>query len=390
MTSNTLNALCRTEFPLEQDLIHLNHAAVGPWPMRAVNAVKRFAEENMYQGSQNYLNWLKTENQLRLRLRQLINAASVNEIALSKNTSEALSIVAYGIRWQSGDEVVISNQEFPSNRIVWESLQAKFGVIVKVADLSNDDPEAAIIDCLSSRTRIVSVSSVQYGTGLKLDLNRLGNEIKSRDILFCVDAIQSVGATPLDVQRDQIDFLMADGHKWMLGPEGLALLYVKKEVQDRLELNQYGWHMVKDRGNFDRHDWEPVDSAVRFECGSPNMLATHALNESVGLLLEIGMDQIETLIKGKIRKLQEHLQALKDIEIITNLEDNRLAGILTFRSRQIDSRLLFEELQSHNILCAARGGGIRFSPHFYTPDEKLAAACEKLATACEKQKSISG
>ncbi len=379
MTTAHLNTLFRSEFPLQQNLIHLNHAAVGPWPLRSVNAIKRFADENMHQGSQNYLTWLKTENQLRQRLTKLINAASVSEIALSKNTSEALSIVAYGLDWSQGDEVVISNQEFPSNRIVWESLKERFGVIVKEADLSADEgPENAILNCLSQRTRIVSVSSVQYGTGLKLDLTTLGNEIKAQNILFCVDAIQSVGASTMDVQRDKIDFLMADGHKWMLGPEGLALLYVKKSARDKLMLNQYGWHMVKDRGNFDRLDWEPADSAIRFECGSPNMLAAYALNESAGLLLEVGMENIESLVKNKVRMLANHLTSLPGIEIITDLSENKHAGILTFRHSTNDSQQLFEGLKNMDVLCAARGGGVRFSPHFYTPEEKLAAVCERL------------
>ncbi|OZG73391.1 class V aminotransferase [Hahella sp. CCB-MM4] len=382
MTTNSLDTLFRTEFPLEQHLIHLNHAAVGPWPMRSVYAIKRFSDENMYLGSQNYLNWLKTENQLRLRLSKLINAASVSEIALSKNTSEALSIVAYGLDWSPGDEVVITNQEFPSNRIVWESLQDRFGVVVKVTDLNTaEDPESAILKCLSQRTRLVSVSSIQYGTGLKLDLTLLGNEIKSRNILFCVDAIQSVGACKVDVQRDKIDFLMADGHKWMLGPEGLALFFVKKDALNSLKLNQFGWHMVKDRGNFDRHDWEPADTAIRFECGSPNMLATHALNESVGLLLEVGIEVVEDLVKNKVKTLADHLQAIPGISLVTDLANSRYAGILTFRHSSRDSRHLFDTLNSLDVLCAARGGGIRFSPHFYTPDEKLAAACERLETA---------
>ncbi len=377
MTEAELQTMIRQEFPLTEPLIHLNHAAVGPWPLRTKEAIVAFAEENMREGSTHYMQWLKTESLLRHQLANLINANSSDEIALSKNTSEALSMVAYGVQWQAGDEIIITDQEFPSNRIVWETLQGRFGVKVITARLlSESTPEDAILDCITPNTRLVSVSSIQYGTGLKLNLNALGQKLHTDKVLFCVDAIQSVGACPIDVERDHIDFLMADGHKWMLGPEGLALFYVRQERQSDLQLNQFGWHMVKDRGNYDRNEWEPADNAVRFECGSPNMLATHALSASVGLLQQVGIERVETLIKQKVHTLAEMLTDIPSINILTNLSPERFNGILTFKAKGKDSNQLYEELKQKSILCACRGGGVRFSPHFYTPDAAFASAVD--------------
>ncbi len=361
----------QTEFPLDAGLCYLNHAAVAPWPQRAADAVTRFARENATHGASQYPRWLKQDHQLRRNLARLINAPSPDDIALVKNTSEALSIVAWGLDWHSGDEVVITDQEFPSNRIVWESL-ARIGVKTVVAPLlAGETPEAAVENCITERTRLVSVSSVQYGTGLRLDIASLGHHCRQRDVLFCVDAIQSIGAAPTDVQALPVDFTMADGHKWMLGPEGLAMLYVRPDLRERLKLYEYGWHMVQHRGDFDRKDWTPAMDARRFECGSPNLLATHALNASVGLLLEVGMAKVEGELSRRIAHLEARLSELPDLVPVTAADPERRLGIYTFRFEGRDNAAIQKTLMEKGVICAYRGGGIRFSPHFYTPFEQL-------------------
>ena len=348
------------EFAQQEQLVYLNHAAVSPWPKRAKTAVAAFAEENVYRGAADYPDWLKLEQQLRQRLQQLINAPSSDDIALQKNTSEALSVIAYGLPWQSGDNVVISNHEFPSNRIVWESL-AHFGVEVRIADLDNgDNPEQAIIEQFDKKTRLLSISSVQYASGLKLNCTTLGQACKAHDVLFCIDAIQSIGAHLFDAQAYQADFVVADGHKWMLGPEGLALFYSTPAAREKLQLNEYGWHMVKHRGKYDRLEWEPADNAQRFECGSPNMLGTYALNASLSLLEEVSMTTVASEIEQQVSYLIEGLSGLPHIKIISPTEPQRRAGIITFKHKLISAPQLYQSLMEHNIICAHRGGGIRF------------------------------
>ena len=369
-----------SEFDLDDDIIYLNHAAVSPWPRRTSAAVCDFASENAHQGSRDYPRWMETEARLRGQLRQLINAESTDEIALLKNTSEALSVVAWGLPWQAGDNAVISNQEFPSNRIVWESLDV-LGVTTRQVNLADaQSPEAALINALDTRTRILSVSAVQYGTGLRLDLPRLGAACRERSVLFCVDAIQAIGAIRFDVQAIQADFVMADGHKWMLGPEGLALFYCRHAVMDHLTLRQYGWHMLEDYQDFDSHTRTVAHTARRFECGSPNMTGIYALHASLDLLLETGMPAIEQAVLENSRFMLEWLQAHRDaFEIITPLATERHAGIVTFRPRSEAPEALFDMLREAGVACALRGGGVRFSPHYYTPRKKLFAALELLA-----------
>ena len=368
-----------SEFPLDDSIIYLNHAAVSPWPRRTADAVKRFADENVAVGSRNYPTWLATEYTLRQQLQQLINATSSEEIALLKNTSEALSVVAYGLPWKPGDNVVITSQEFPSNRVVWESLQ-KYGVITRAADINaGDSPEMAILDALDDHTRVLSVSAVQYGSGLKLDLPVLGTACRERNILFCVDAIQGLGAVRLDVQTCQADFVMADAHKWMLGPEGIALFYCRQAIMERLDLKQYGWHMLQDQHNYDNKNREIADSARRFECGSPNMTGIHALHASMTLILETGMQTIEEQVLENTRFMIDYLSQRADrYQIITPTAEHRHAGIVTFRPANETPESLFEMLGKENVFCALRGGGIRFSPHFYTPRKRLFKALELL------------
>jgi cysteine desulfurase/selenocysteine lyase len=368
-----------SEFPLDDSIIYLNHAAVSPWPERTATAVKHFADENVAFGSKNYLQWVQVESRLRKQLQQLVNADSSDEIALLKNTSEALSVVAYGLPWKPGDKVVITNQEFPSNRVIWESLE-KLGVSTCPANLyQHDTPETAIIECLDENTRLLSVSSVQYGTGLKLDLPRLGAACRDRDILFCVDAIQSLGAEVFDVQACQADFVMADGHKWMMGPEGIALFYCRRSRMEQLDLKQYGWHMLEDAFDFDNHNWKIASSARRFECGSPNMTGVHALHASMTLIDEVGMPTIEQLVRENTRFIIDFITQRDDrYQLLTPIAEHQHAGIVSFRPLAEPPESLFELLSQAHVACALRGGGIRLSPHFYTPRNKLFKALERL------------
>ncbi len=363
--------LIQKEFNLRKGLIYLNHAGVSPWPLRTAKVVQLFAEENTIQGSLRYMEWMKVEANLRVQAQKLINAHSEDDIALLKNTSEALSVVAYGLEWKKGDNIVSSNQEFPSNRIVWESLSDK-GVEFREAELNGaDSPEGALFSLVDSNTRLITISSVQFSTGLRMDLERIGEYCKRRGILFCVDAIQSIGAVQFDVQKIHADFVMADGHKWMFGPEGLAIFYCHPEVRDRLRLNQYGWHMVEAMGNFDTKNWTVAKTSRRFECGSPNMLGIHALSASVSLLLEMGMENVEKKVLERSEYLFEKIKSIPELKLITSTSPNRYAGIVTFRRSDVNNADLYQYLMQNNVLCAPRSGGIRISPHFYTPYEQL-------------------
>jgi selenocysteine lyase/cysteine desulfurase len=353
------------EFPLIDDLIYLNHAAVAPWPKRTSAAVIQFAEQNCQFGSHYYLDWLKKENAIRSQLQALLNAPSANDIALVKNTSEALSFVAFGLPWQAGDNIVSSNEEFPSNRLPWQAL-AERGVEFREADLhSAETPEDALFALVDGNTRLLTISSIQFASGLRMDLARIGEFCRQRDILFCIDAIQSLGAVQFDVQAYHADFVMADGHKWMFGPEGLGLFYTNPTARDRLKLSQYGWHMMKDTHNYENLPWEIHPGARRFECGSPNMLGIHALSASLSLLLETGMATVEALVLERSDYLRDAISANDELILLSERHSRLKSGIVNFKHRHIENEVLYKHLQKNGVVCALRGGGIRFSAHFY-------------------------
>ena len=366
-----IDKLIKHEFSQENGLIYLNHAAVAPWPRRTAEAVHEFADENVRLGATNYQQWVKKESSLREQLRDFVNAASVDEVSLLKNTSEALSVVACGIKWKNGENIVSTDQEFPSNRIPWQA-QQKHGVEFRGVDIASaKDPELALMDACDRNTRVLAISSVQYGTGIRLDMPRLGQFCRDNGILFCVDAIQSIGAHRFDVQEIQADFAMADAHKWMLGPEGIALFYCHQDLREQLELHEYGWHMVEDCKNYDARTWEPAVNGRRFECGSPNMLGIHALSASLTLFQDIGMDTVESLLLERTDYLTEQLSKFDKIRLLSPQQQQRRAGIVTFTIDGVDMATFHQQLLGQKIICAQRMGGIRFSPHFYTDHARI-------------------
>jgi cysteine desulfurase/selenocysteine lyase len=364
------------EFPLSDDLIYLNHAAVAPWPKRTGLAVIEFAEQNTRYGSRFYADWLNKEAELRTQLQILLNAPSADDIALVKNTSEALSFVACGLDWQAGDNIVSSNEEFPSNRLPWESLATR-GVEFRQADLnSSDSPEDALFALVDGNTRLLTISSIQFASGLRMDLEKIGSFCNQHNILFCIDAIQSLGAVQFDVQAYQADFVMADGHKWMFGPEGLGVFYTTPAAREKLRLTQYGWHMMKDIHNYENKPWEIHPTARRFECGSPNMLGIHAFSASLSLLLDTGMKVVESLVMENANYLMREIDKNEQLILISRRQYRHKSGIVVFKHRVTPNAVLYKHLQKNGVVCALRGEGIRFSPHFYNTHEEIAKALD--------------
>ncbi|MBI1731262.1 MAG: aminotransferase class V-fold PLP-dependent enzyme [Gammaproteobacteria bacterium] len=366
----SIESLIAEEFPQDPALIYMNHAGVGPWPRRTARAVQAFAEENVRSGARNYAARMRKEQELKDQLRRFINAPAAEDIALVASTSAALSMVACGIDWKWGDNVVGPAEEFPSNRIPWQA-QRKWGVAYRAVPLIGADPEADLLAACDRQTRVLAASSVQFGTGLSLDIGRLGAACRKRGILFCVDAIQSLGALPLDVQAAHVDFAMADAHKWLLGPEGIALFYCRAEVRPQLELRQFGWHMVEAMGDFDANEWRPAGTARRFECGSPNMTGVYGLSASLDLLFEAGSDEITRRVLKNSSYLIEKLKVIPGSFLLTPDSESRRAGIVTVRLDGQDHEKLRQDLALAGVICAHRAGGLRFSPHFYNRESQI-------------------
>ncbi|MCW8925551.1 MAG: aminotransferase class V-fold PLP-dependent enzyme [Xanthomonadales bacterium] len=367
------------EFPILQQGHYANHAAMGPWPRCAAQAVQDFAQENVELAALRYSQWLRREAQLRDMLAELVNAASGDDIALLKNTTEGICTVANGLEWRRGDNVVIPQGEFPSNRLPWLALE-RHGVEIREVDIrASAKPEEALLDHVDTNTRLLSVSAVQWTDGLKLHLEPLGAACRANGVFFFVDAIQQLGAQQIDVQACAIDCLAADGHKWLLAPEGIAVFYCSQSARAELNLQQHGWHMVDDFLRFDRETWPPSDSAIRFEAGSPNMLGQAALHASVALLLDVGMNQVEARVTENSRLLAQALAGYGKVELVRPFDPERVSGIVSFRLPGHDLAEVFHALKVAQIACAMRGKAIRLSPHFYqsgAPLQRMLAALE--------------
>ncbi|TWI53432.1 selenocysteine lyase/cysteine desulfurase [Pseudomonas duriflava] len=358
------------EFSYDASLYYLNHAAISPWPNCTAQAVASFAYRST-QLVREYSAWLVLENRLKQRVKRIFNAPSVDDLALVKNTSEALSFVAFGLDWRPGDNVVIPAQEFISNQVIWEAL-TPYGVSIIKVPLSSFTPEADLLAACTTQTRLLAVSSVHPVTGLRLDMASLGRTCRQRGILLCVDAIQHIGATPFDVSESECAFAMAGGHKWLLGPEGLGAFYCRSDMQEQLALHEYGWYMLEDDGNDpSTSSWRPAHSARRFECGTPNILGATALEASLALLEKISLKTVHAELEIRMDYLVKGLNRLPGIQLHSPIAPSRRAGIVTITLAGWNATHLLEALRKEGIVCSMRGAGIRLSPHFYTSQQAL-------------------
>ena len=322
------------------------------------------------RGTSNSATWNEEISWLRNALCQLIGASSPDEIALTKNTSEGISIVAYGLDWQPGENIVVGKQEFPSNRLVWESLARRFNIEVRLVDIENQTPEQSLLESMDADTRLLAVSAIQYAWGRRVNLAQLGEACRQNGTLLCVDAIQNLGAAPFDAHAVGADFVCADGHKWLLAPEGSGVFYCRRDHLDALQLNQFGWHMTAEPNDFECLKWREAPDATRFECGSLNHLGFIALATSLKLLNKVGLKTVFEEVEKKVTYLINEFDENR-FEILTPRKTECRGGILTVRCHHMDRDALFSRLRSRGVLCARRAGGIRLSPHFYTPQAVL-------------------
>jgi selenocysteine lyase/cysteine desulfurase len=360
-----MTELIQHQFPTLEKMIYVNHAALSPWPRVTAEAVSRFASENVESGPMHTARWLLTEKRLRKMIADMLGAASGEDIALLKNTSEGINLVANGVDWRAGDNLVTPAEEFVSNQMAWDEL-SKLGVEVRKVRVSEAEyPESALIDMMDERTRVLTVSAVQWDSGLRLNLERLGQACANTPILFFVDAIQQFPVIPIDVEACRIDALAASAHKWQMGPEGIALFYCHSDCRKQLKLKQHGWRMLDHPYLFARPDRLPSTTAQRFEAGSPNTLGQTALFASLGLFCEFGLERINQRVMANTEMLINGLANIIGIELSSHPEPDRRSGIVSFEPKRIKPELLARNLSKRKVFVAVRGMAIRLSPHFY-------------------------
>ena len=368
--------LLREEFPITRNYNFMDHAAAAPLSRRAADAIRKYAaqaENNAYVRG----GFFQQVEQVRARVASLINAHP-DEVAFTKNTSEGISFVANGLHWQTGDNVVITNVEFPANVYPWQALRARGVEVRMVLEEDGRIPLERVMEMINTRTRVVSISSVQFASGFRTDLATLGEYCQSKGVFLCVDAIQSLGAFPIDVKAMNIDFLAADGHKWLCAPDGSGTFYVRKELQGHLHPTTIGWISMKDPFKYGKYQFEFADSCRRYEAGSYNLPGILALGSAVELALEIGIENIARRLLDLTNRLTVGLRE-KGYRVISAREATEASSIVAFMSDVHPHDPIQRHLEiEHRIVIAVRCGRLRASPHYYNTEREIDQLIEVL------------
>ena len=347
------------QFPVRERLVYMNHAAVAPLSKPAAGAMKALADDCLEFGSLHYDRWMAEYEGLRAAAAKLIGAHS-SEIALVKNTSEGIATVAMGLDWKAGDRVVAFQEEFPANYFPWKRLEQRG---VNVTWLSIHDGLDRIDEACRG-ARLLSISFVQFLGGYRAPLAAIGEICRRHSCIFLVDAIQGLGAFPLRAKDWGIHALAADGHKWLLGPEGCGVLYIDRDLQERVEPVEFGWTNVAHYADYASRDMALRPDAGRYECGTLNTIGCFGLRAAMEFLIQVGVDQIAAAVQQLGDRLAFGLQA-KGYELMEQRRAETGAGIVSFRKPGWEAGDIVRKLRAAGIIMAPRAGWVRASPHFY-------------------------
>jgi selenocysteine lyase/cysteine desulfurase len=359
----------REEMPVTRHWAFFDHAAVAPLTGRAQLALTDWAADMAAHGVAHEPAWSRRVEEVRALCGRLLNADPL-DIAFIKNTSEGIGIVAEGYPWRPGDNVVTAEDEYPANRYPWMNLAARGVEVRAVASrggrLLLDDLRAAI----DGRTRLVSLSFVEFATGFRNDLAAVSGLCRERGVHFFVDAIQGLGVLPLDVRAPPLDFLAADGHKWLLGPEGAGILYLRRELVDLLHPVGVGWNSVVGAHDFSRIDFRLKPHAGRWESGSLNVAGITALGASLELLLSLGIPAVA----ARVLELTDYLcerAAAAGLEVFSSRAPTERSGIVSLTVPGADLRELVRRCRARGVVVNRRAGRLRVSPHCYNTTEEI-------------------
>ncbi len=353
----------RRQMPVAQKWAYLDHGAVAPISGPAQAAMIDWANQSATLGDTVWPGWAEQVGQTRASAAQLIGAQP-EEIALVKNTTEGIGLVAEGVPWELGDNVVTLADEFPSNQYPWMNLSDRGVEVRRVpTELGRADLDR-LADACDERTRIVTVSWVSYSSGWRNDLERLAEIAHDRGALLFIDAIQGLGVFPLDVARTPIDFLAADGHKWLLGPEGAGMLFIRQEHLDWLRPIGVGWGSVVHWQDFARIELILRDEAARYEGGSQNMPGMVAFGASLKFLLGFGTEAIAERVLEVSDMACARLAEI-GASIYSDRRGERRSGIVVFEIPGRDPEILRKQCIDRGVVLSMRGGRLRISPHAY-------------------------
>ncbi len=374
----------RALFPhTAQRKVYLNHAGTAPMCTRVVEAITAHLRERSAGMIETYMaqDVAKFE-ECRKLVQELINAESPDRIALMMNTSDAINAVASGLSWKSGDRILLHEAEFPAN--VWPYLGLKrHGVEIDIIPQSKGHPTPELIaDAVTTRTRLIALSAVQFLTGYRADLEMIGSFCRRNGIIFVVDGIQAVGALRLDVQRMKIDALASGCQKWQLGPQGTGWLYLTEELQQRIHPAFVGWLAVEDPWDFFNYDQRLSTTARMFEGGTKNIPGLYGMAAALKVLLDVGLESIEARILTLTQLLIEEFQEITGLTLLTPPHAHERAGIVTVELQPgVNAKEVYKFLLGQNVTVALREGRLRYAPHFYNTQDEIALAIERTREA---------
>jgi selenocysteine lyase/cysteine desulfurase len=360
----------REQFPVTRRWAYFDHAAVAPLSGPAHRALVEWATDMADNGDVHEPSWYRRVNEVRELAGRLLNADPL-DIAFIKNTSEGIGIVAEGFPWQRGDNIVTADEEYPANLYPWMNLAGRGVELRTVASRGGriliDDIRAA----MDQRTRVVSLSWVEFASGFRNDLDALGELCRQRGIFFLIDAIQGLGALPLDLRSTPIDALTADGHKWLLAPEGAGVFYLRREWVERLHAVGVGWNSVVGARDLSRLEFTLKPNAGRWESGTLNVGGIHALGASLELLLGVGIEAIDRRIFELTEDLCERARSA-GMQIFSSRQHAERSGIVSLvPPTGSDAAAIKKRCRDAGIVINLRGGRLRVSPHCYNNTDEI-------------------
>jgi selenocysteine lyase/cysteine desulfurase len=366
----------RNNFPyLDNEIIYFNHASTGPISSLVVNRLTSLLKEKSENKIDDYPSFLKVVEETKILLAELINC-NIDRTAFIDNTSNGLNILAQSIQWKKGDRILLNDIEFPANVYPFLNLK-RFGVEVDFVKSENGIVTAdQIINAIKPQTKLVSVSFVQFLSGYKVDIEKIGNYCRSNNIIFCVDGIQGIGAVTIDVKKCKIDFLSCGTQKWLLGMQGLAFVYIDEELQKKIIPANVGWLSVENAWNLLDYKLDLKTSANVFQGGTLNAFGIYIFNTSLKLFKDFGFRNIESEVLSNTKYFISKLKSVGLDCSLSNCSDAELAGIVTIKPK--DAGKIFEELEKKKIFCSIREGFIRFAPHFYNTHHEIDKVVEEL------------
>jgi selenocysteine lyase/cysteine desulfurase len=372
-----MNEEIRNLFPVTKNYIYLNHATVAPISIPVYERMQEYTRDLLDHGYVNFQDWSDAVKRVRELGARLINARS-HEIAFAPNTSAGLAMIANGIDWREGDNIVTAECEFLANVVPWMRIKREYGVEVRMARERDARLETEeILSLIDNRTRVVSLSFVEFASGFRNDLMAIGRYSRERGVLFVVDGIQGLGALALDVEECCIDALSADAHKFLLGPEGCALFYISSRAMERVKPTLVGWLSVQapfDHANFDQ-PYAP--GARRYEAGSLNTAGVVGLGAALELFLKTGVEKIESYLIELGDYLCGRL-AERGYHVVSSRRDGEKSAVICCRHDRYQAEFLSEHLNKFRIITTPRLGRLRIAPHFYNSRDEIDQLIETL------------